>query len=667
MESSSEQKIPKQINVLRRGDHIVMFFSSGDALLSAVLPFIKEGLARGERVLYIAEPDGREKCLGNLKREFDVGQHIESGRFKFDGPETDIRELLRKTRLIIDDTLASGYTALRIAVEVHAIYKNMSPADILRFEARLDEFYSQNQCIALCMFDARKFTPELLLSIFVSHPLIMIGPEVHENISYPPPQELHDTSRVDVLPQYLSRLLVDRKTLEDRLKQERNLWRKYLDIADVILIVIGPDEKIQLMNRKGCDLTGYEEKEVTGKNWFDTFVPSDRRDELRAAFHRMLQGEIEILEYYENPIITRSGEVRIISWHNTVLRDEKGGITGTLSSGEDITRRREAEEHYRDLFENAEEGIFLTTFEGRLIHVNPAYARILGYNSPEELMSSVQNITEHYTDPEKRRIMIDRIKKNGNIKGYELQIKRRDGRKAWVLASARMVRNSRGVYLEGMIEDITQRKQAEKDLRKSMRRLRGAMEGAIHAVAMTVEAKDPYTAGHQQHVAELSREIARRMGLQKGEVEGIYLAGMIHDLGKISVPTEFLAKPGKLTEFEYSLIKTHAEAGYRILKDIEFPWPVAEIIHQHHERLDGSGYPRGMKGDKILRETKIISVADVMEAMTFHRPYRPGFGLKLAMDEIRRNRDRLYEGDVVDTCLAIFDKGEFVWDEVLKS
>jgi len=133
------------------------------------------------------------------------------------------------------------------------------------------------------------------------------------------------------------------------------------------------------------------------------------------------------------------------------------------------------------------------------------------------------------------------------------------------------------------------------------------------------------------------------------------------------VPTEFLAKPGKLTDFEYSLIKTHAEAGYRILKDIEFPWPVAEIIHQHHERLDGSGYPRGLKGDGILRQTKIISVADVVEAMTFHRPYRPGFGLKLAMEEIRKGRDRFYEAEVVDTCLAIFDKGEFVWDEVLKS
>lgn len=666
MSPATEQMPPEQMHGLRQGDHIVLLYSSSEELLAAVLSFIRDGLERGERVLYTSEPAGRQQVLNKLKG-LDVEQHIQKGSFVFSDPEKDIDKILRKTGLIIDESLSGGYTGLRIAVDVYPIYEAMSAAEILRFEARLDEFYSRRRCIALCLFDTRKFTPELMLSIFVSHPVVMIGSEIHENVSYPPPREMLAKVRADVLPRYIAQVMVDRKALEDRLERERNLWRKYLDIADVIMVVIGRDGRIQLMNRKGCELTGYSEKEIVGKNWFDTFIPSDRRDEVRTTFQRIIRGDIEPVEYFENPIITRSGEPRFISWHNTVLRNEEGEITGTLSSGEDITRRREAEEHYRELFEHAEEGIFQTTFEGKLIHVNPAYARIMGYDSPEDLMNSVKNITELYPNPEKRRIMIERIKKYGSVKGYELQLKRRDGQKIWISSTARMVRDSKGVYLEGMVEDITKRKQAEKDLRNTMQRLRGAMEGAIHAVAMTVEAKDPYTAGHQQHVAELSREIARRMGLPKGEVEGIYLAGMIHDLGKISVPTEFLAKPGKLTDFEYSLIKTHAEAGYRILKDIDFPWPVAEIIHQHHERLDGSGYPRGLKADGILRQTKIISVADVVEAMTFHRPYRPGFGLKLAMDEIKKGRERHYDSEVVKTCVAIFDKGEFVWDEVLKS
>lgn len=664
--AATEKKPPRKLEDLRQGDHIVLFYSSGDELLEAAMSFIKDGLERGERVVYIPEPGSRGQVLGKLKA-INIEKYMEEGSFKFSEPELDIREVLKKTRLLINESLSSGYTGLRIAIDVYAVYKGMSPEEVLRFEARLDEFYSKSGCIALCLFDTRKFTPELLLSVFVSHPVIMIGTEIHENISYPPPREMVEKVRADILPKYIAQVLVERKSLEDRLEHERNLWRKYLDIADVIMIVIGRDERIQMMNRKGCDLTGYAENEVIGENWFDMFIPSDRRDEVRAAFRRMVKGDIEPMEYFENPIITRTGEARIISWHNTVLRDDRGEITGTLSSGEDITRRREAEEHYRDLFEHAEEGIFQTTFEGKLIHANPSYARMLGYASPEDLMNSVENITGHYANPEKRRIMLERIKKFGSIKGYEVQLRRRDGQKIWISTSARMVRDSKGTYLEGMVEDITKRKQAEKELRNTMQRLRGAMEGAIHAVAMTVEAKDPYTAGHQQHVADLSRQIAREMGLPKGEIEGIYLAGMIHDLGKISVPTEFLAKPGKLTEFEYSLIKTHAEAGYRILKDIEFPWPVAEIIHQHHERLDGSGYPRGLKADSILRQTKIISVADVVEAMTFHRPYRPGFGLKLAIEEIRRNKEKLYEPEVVDTCLAIFEKGEFVWDEVLKS
>jgi len=666
MAPATDERLPKQINIPRKGDHIVLFYSSGDELLNALTAFIKDGLEHGERVIYISGPAGREQLLEKLKF-IKIEQYIKKGSFKFLDPELDIRKFLKNTRLHIDEALSSGYTGLRIAVDVYPVYKDMTPTGILKFEARLDEFYSKSSCIALCLFDTRKFTPELLLSIFVSHPVVMVGTEIYENISYPPPPEMVDRIRADILPKYIAQVLVDRKALEDRLKQERDLWRKYLDIADVIMVVISRDERIQLMNRKGCELTGYDEKDVLGKNWFDTFIPSDRRDEVRAAFRRMVQGDIEPLEYFENPIKTRAGEVRIISWHNTVLRNEKGEITETLSSGEDITRRREAEEHYRDLFENAEEGIFQTSFEGKLLHVNPSYARMLGFESPQDLMSSVKNITELYPNPEKRRLMLERIKKSGSIKGYEVQLRRRDGQKIWVSSTARMARDSKGAYLEGMLEDITKRKQAEKELRKTMQRLRGAMEGAIHAVAMTVEAKDPYTAGHQQHVAELSRQIAREMGLPKGEVEGIYLAGMIHDLGKISVPTEFLAKPGKLTDFEYSLIKTHAEAGYRILKDIDFPWPVADIIHQHHERLDGSGYPRGLKADSILRQTKIISVADVVEAMTFHRPYRPGFGLKLAMEEIRRNKEKLYDTEVVDACLAIFDKGDFIWDEVLKT
>ncbi|WP_420264530.1 HD-GYP domain-containing protein [Candidatus Magnetominusculus dajiuhuensis] len=177
------------------------------------------------------------------------------------------------------------------------------------------------------------------------------------------------------------------------------------------------------------------------------------------------------------------------------------------------------------------------------------------------------------------------------------------------------------------------------------------------AISAILEARDPYTAGHQSRVADLSRTIADEMGFPRDKAEGVRIAASIHDVGKIYVPSEILSKPGKLLEVEFSLLKHHCQIGHDILKDVDFPWPVANIILQHHERLDGSGYPSGLKGDEILIEAKIICVADVVEAMSNHRPYRPALGLDKALGEISANSARLYDKNVVDACLAVFNKG----------
>ena len=190
-------------------------------------------------------------------------------------------------------------------------------------------------------------------------------------------------------------------------------------------------------------------------------------------------------------------------------------------------------------------------------------------------------------------------------------------------------------------------------------RLERGMAGTVQALAGTVEARDPYTAGHQRRVAAIATAIARELGLAEPLVRGLELAAIIHDIGKINVPAEILAKPGKLTAVEFELIKTHAEAGYQILKDIEFPWPVAEMVRQHHERLDGSGYPQGLKAGEMLPEAKILAVADVVEAMSSDRPYRPGKGVEAALEEIRRGRGSLFDPDAVDACLRLFQQRGF--------
>jgi len=169
--------------------------------------------------------------------------------------------------------------------------------------------------------------------------------------------------------------------------------------------------------------------------------------------------------------------------------------------------------------------------------------------------------------------------------------------------------------------------------------------------------RDPYTARHQERVTELACAIAREMGIPDGQIEGIHAAGLMHDIGKIAVPTEILTKPGKLNDLEFSLIRRHPQVAYDILKGIEFPWPIADIVLQHHERLNGSGYPNGLKGDEILLEARILTVADVVEAISSHRPYRPALGLDAALDEIKQGRGMLYDPDVVDTCLSVFEEG----------
>lgn len=216
------------------------------------------------------------------------------------------------------------------------------------------------------------------------------------------------------------------------------------------------------------------------------------------------------------------------------------------------------------------------------------------------------------------------------------------------------------VYMKMYSERLIQKLEKKMlDLEKSEKRLQKTLEGAINTIGNIVEVKDPYTVGHQKNVSQIATFIAQEMKLPPDKVEGIRIASLIHDVGKISVSAEILNKPIKLTEIEFNLIKDHSQVGHDILKSIEFPWPIEKIILQHHERLDGSGYPRGLKGEDIIIEARIIGVVDVVEAMSSHRPYRPALGIDAALKEISKNKGILYDPKVVDICLKLFKEKEF--------
>ncbi len=205
----------------------------------------------------------------------------------------------------------------------------------------------------------------------------------------------------------------------------------------------------------------------------------------------------------------------------------------------------------------------------------------------------------------------------------------------------------------------SERKKKEEGLEQSLEKLHKALGGIIQAITLAVETHDPYTAGHQRRVSNLARSIGQEMGLTKDQVETIRMAGMVHDIGKISLPAEILSKLTQLSSLEFSLIRVHSQISYNILKDIDFPWPIAEIVYQHHERINGSWYPLGLKDEEILIEAKVLMVADVVEAIASHRPYRPDRGIDVALKKISLNGGILYDPEVVNTCLKLFNEKGF--------
>lgn len=354
-----------------------------------------------------------------------------------------------------------------------------------------------------------------------------------------------------------------------------------------------------------------------------------------------------------------------------------------------------SEEKYYTLFNKIVDPIFIFDKESQLfIDCNEAVQRKYGYSldelksmtifdlhAPEDLkkienMSDVSEIDPlfsytHITKYGQKidvEIATDEIFYDGETQGISIVRDITERRRAE--ENLRKARDDLGkrikertVELEKinkqMRREIADREKAESELKESFKKLRKTLDGIVHAMAIVGEARDPYTAGHQRRVAELAAAVADEVGLEFGKIEGIRIAGLLHDIGKISVPSEILSRPGRLTEIEFSFIKSHPQVGYDVVKGIEFPWAIADIVLQHHERIDGSGYPHGLKGDEILIEAKILGVADVVEAMSSHRPYRPALGIDKALAEILKNRGVLYDTEVVNACVKVFAERGF--------
>ena len=299
-----------------------------------------------------------------------------------------------------------------------------------------------------------------------------------------------------------------------------------------------------------------------------------------------------------------------------------------------------SEERYHRMINNSADGMLIIDEKGMVLFANPAAEEILGRKQGRLVGQSFG-----FPMAASETTELDVVCGEGRVIVAEMRVSETEYEGQTVSLAA--------------LRDITQHKQTQATLEQTLDKLSRAMTATVGVVAMTVEARDPYTAGHQRRVAELARVIAREMGNSEEFIDGIYMAGLIHDIGKIAVPAEILSKPTKLLNIEFELIKNHSQAGYDILKDVEFPWPIAQIVLQHHERMDGGGYPHGLKGEEILLEARIIAVADVVEAMAMHRPYRAALGIDVALKEIADHSGVRYDSQVADACLKVFRENKF--------
>jgi PAS domain S-box-containing protein len=457
----------------------------------------------------------------------------------------------------------------------------------------------------------------------------------------------------------------EHKRAEEALRESEKKCLGILENMDDAYYELDLNGNFVFFNEILISKTGYSRGELMGMNYKQYISPETCEPVSRVFSEIYRTGQPVRLFDYE--VITKGGQTRNYESWAGLLFDNNNQPIGFRGMARDITERkqaeeelRESEEKYRNILENIEDGYFEVDLAGNFTFFNPSLCHILGY--PREEMPGMNNRAFMDAENAKKIFQVfNEVYVTGiPRKGFEWETIRKDGARTYIEVSVSLIARpgEKPTGFRGIARDVTERKKAEGKLQQTVDSLRKAVGATIQVMVSSVETRDPYTAGHQIRSAALARTIATEMGLSQEKIEGIRIAGSIHDIGKLSVPAEILSKPTKLLEIEFSLIKEHAKRGYEILKDVESSWPLAEIVYEHHERMDGSGYPRGLKSEEILIEARVLAVADVVEAMASHRPYRPALGMDAALQEIEKNRGILYDPAVVDICLMLIrEKG----------
>ena len=422
------------------------------------------------------------------------------------------------------------------------------------------------------------------------------------------------------------------------------------------------DGVITSWNQGGERIYGYSAQEVLGQP-ISILSPADRQDEVPEFLQKIGGGEL--IDHFETERLKKDGHLIQVSLTLSPIKDKTGRIVGASPIARDITQRkqaeealRESEEKFKAIIYNARDGILVVDTESKRVFLaNEMIGKMLGYGQDELKSLGVEDI---HTQQDLPFVMeqFEKLQKGALSLSESIPVVRKDGSIFYAEINSFSITIAGKEYAAGFFRDIAERKQAEESIQEGYRKTQRALEETVSALSFTVETRDPYTAGHQKQVAQLACAIAREMGLPEDQIRALGISALLHDIGKMSVPAEILSRPGKISAMEFDIIKAHPEAGYNIVKRIHFPCAVAEAVIQHHERLDGSGYPKGLSGPEIVLEARILAVADVVEAMSSHRPYRPALGIDAALEEITKNKGVLYDPQVVEACRKILlEKG----------
>ncbi len=578
---------------------------------------------------------------------------------------------------------------------------NVPLADDLPPEAQLEKEILQAQAI------------QSLLAVPITYEGNLIGFLGFDSVKKRKNWSEMNTYTLELVAQIIATAL-QRKKYVMSIRESENYYRAIFENTGAATLIIDKDLTITNVNEEGQKLLGYTREELIGKKWTD-FIPDSKVATMQEYHNKRLLNLVAVPLKYQTQLVDRHGNYRdglvavdIISGTNRSVVNfidftEFNRLDRALKALSGVNMAMVQAEREEDLVRNVCQKLVETTgyslaWAGFLQEDQQQTVKIIASAGKEDGYLAKLNIS--LQDPVRgngpaatairtgQQVILQDFRKDDSIRPW-LTDALRHGFKSGMAIPLMADNKAFGVlcvysgetdrfdseeeililemandlaYATMSLRNRTEKMQTAEELKKSLTQMRHILMQFVTSLGNTTDIRDPYTAGHQRKVALLAAAIAAEMGLSKDQIEGISVMGNLHDVGKIYVPIEILNRSGKLSEIEFALIKAHSQAGYDIVRDIEFPWPVAAVILQHHERMDGSGYPRGLTGEDILVEARILGVADVVEAMAAHRPYRPALGIEIAMEEISQNSGILYDPAVVNACLKLLREKNFIFE-----